>query len=150
MLPSADFEDGLKIYNNSMLCKHVGQSPALRPLSFTQPIYKIFKPEHVQGIPLQRFTIQRDRTLLSQNGQEILSTKIPKQKISYLNYNIFHQIYILFPLSIAGNISFFFLDRKINSRHTRRKILFETRGEFIWPQDVSISIGIKSLLHKNS
>ena len=33
MLPSADFEDGLKIYNNSMLCNHVGQLPALRLLS---------------------------------------------------------------------------------------------------------------------
>lgn len=61
-------------------------------------------------------------------GKRYLSTKIPKQKISYLNYNIFHQIYILFPLSVAGNISFFFLDRKINSRHTRRKILFGTKG----------------------
>ena len=75
MLPSADFEDGFKIYNNKVLCKHVGQLPALRLLSLNQPIYKIFKPEHVQGIPLQRLTIQRDRTLLSQNGQEILINK---------------------------------------------------------------------------
>ena len=50
MLPSADFEDGLKVYNNNMLCKHVGQSPALRPLSLNQPSRNIPKLEHLHGV----------------------------------------------------------------------------------------------------
>ena len=58
MLPSADFEDGLKIYNNSVLCKHVGQLPALRPLSLNQPSRKIPKPEHLYGVGPQLSTVK--------------------------------------------------------------------------------------------
>ena len=61
MLPSADFEDGLKEYNNSMLCKHVGQSPALRPLSLNQPSRKIPKPEQrVVSVQLATPTLDLD------------------------------------------------------------------------------------------
>ena len=39
-----------------MLCNHVGQSPALRPLSLNQPSRKIPNPEHLHGVGPQLTT----------------------------------------------------------------------------------------------